>query len=92
MRACMSDEHKRQDARLNTNYKHLMSILDSSTKGELLKSQRLWVQFRDSNCQVAAMGESGTLGPVIIDSCFLDMTSSRADELEVFIKRASSTL
>lgn len=41
MRACMSDEHKRQDARLNTNYKHLMSILDSNTKGELLMSQRL---------------------------------------------------
>jgi uncharacterized protein YecT (DUF1311 family) len=47
---CMSAETARQDARLNENYKRLMSKLSAKRKKELLEAQRAWIKFWDANC------------------------------------------
>ena len=48
---CISAEHERQDARLNENYKRLISKLSPKRKEQLLEAQRAWVKFRDANCR-----------------------------------------
>ena len=45
---CMSAEFTRQDARLNENYKRLMSKLSAKRKEGLLEAQRAWIKFRDT--------------------------------------------
>src|SRR5262249_59651261 len=47
---CAIAETKRQDARLNENYKRLMSKLTEERKNALLEAQRAWIRFRDVNC------------------------------------------
>ena len=47
---CALAETKRQDARLNENYKRLMSKLTEQRKNALLEAQRAWIKFRDTNC------------------------------------------
>ena len=47
---CISAEFTRQDARLNENYKRLMSKLSGKRKEGLLEAQRAWIKIRDTNC------------------------------------------
>jgi uncharacterized protein YecT (DUF1311 family) len=45
---CIMAEAKQQDARLNENYKRLMSKLSEERKKTLLEAQRAWIRFRDA--------------------------------------------
>jgi uncharacterized protein YecT (DUF1311 family) len=47
---CIMAEAKQQDARLNENYKRLMSKFSEERKKTLLEAQRAWIRFRDANC------------------------------------------
>jgi uncharacterized protein YecT (DUF1311 family) len=44
--ACMTNERKFQDARLNKIYKQLLSVLNGKAKDELVASERAWVVFK----------------------------------------------
>lgn len=81
---CMSAEHKRQDARLNTAYKALMADLQPARKSQLQQAQRIWIQFRDANCGFYLDPEGGTMARVAANSCVMAMTAERANELENF--------
>ncbi|MCG8707406.1 DUF1311 domain-containing protein [Brenneria sp. 4F2] len=79
MRKCISEETKKQDNLLNNNYKKYISSLYPETRQQFIEAQRLWVKYRDANCSAfASEEEGGTLALIIIDSCYLDMTASRA--------------
>jgi hypothetical protein len=43
-------ETRRQYARLNENYKRLVSKLATERKNALVEAQRAWIKFRDANC------------------------------------------
>src|SRR5262245_18840934 len=47
---CILAETMRQDARLNENYKKLISKLPTERKNALVEAQRAWIKFRDANC------------------------------------------
>jgi uncharacterized protein YecT (DUF1311 family) len=57
---CISAELMRQDARLNENYKRLMSKLSAKRKEGLREAQRAWVKFRDANCGFFALRWTST--------------------------------
>jgi len=82
MQNCISNEYTRQDARLNLAYRKLTAQVSTSRKRELLTAQRLWIQFRDANCKFYADPNGGTIALLNTDSCMLDMTAQRANELE----------
>lgn len=83
MRDCYSSEIEIQDKRLNDNYKKFLATLNTDVKGHFVEAQRLWVKFRDENCEAFASQEAGgTLSSVINDSCYLKMTASRADDFQ----------
>ena len=85
MRECNGDELKRQDKRLNKNYKKAMSVLDSEHRDELKKVQRLWMKYRDAKCDFLFGLTGGTLDLLVGGSCYIDMTAQRADELEEIV-------
>ena len=44
--------------------------------------QRLWIKYRDANCAFAGSATGGTIDQVNGSGCVLDMTQTRAQELE----------
>ena len=50
---CILAETVRQDARLNTNYRNLLSKLTAERKSALIEAQRAWIRFRDAGWCIA---------------------------------------
>jgi uncharacterized protein YecT (DUF1311 family) len=82
MMDCMSAETARQDARLNENYKRLMSKVSAKRKKTLLEAQRAWIKFRDLNCEFYYDPDGGTAARSASNDCFLQATADRAKELK----------
>ena len=80
---CILAETRRQDARLNENYKRLISKLATEQKSALVEAQRPWIKFRDANCGFYADPEGGSAARVTAHECFLNATVDRAKELRL---------
>ncbi len=86
MRACEEDELGRQEQALNAVYSRLRSLLDPGRKAILLKSERAWLSFRDSQCDLEASGEEGgTLGRLEHAECMTKMTHQRVGALRQLV-------
>lgn len=81
MLGCIYGEHETQDARLNQNYKIAMQVLETAQQKQLRDAQRLWIKFRDANCNLLGSLSGGTLDQINAASCLLDMTKERAEVL-----------
>lgn len=81
---CISAEHEQQDLRLNQAYKALTARLTPERKAQLLEAQRLWLKYREANCNYIGSLTGGTMDSINSNACFLDMTVERADQLEWF--------
>ena len=79
---CIDAEVRRQDARLNKAYQELMTDLTTPRKKQLQDAQRAWLKFRDSNCDFYYDPEGGTIARVNAVTCMMNLTASRAKELE----------
>jgi uncharacterized protein YecT (DUF1311 family) len=84
---CIAAETATQDAKLNSAYKKLGEQLTPARKKELLAAQRLWIQYRDANCNFYADPEGGTMAAVSSSDCVMQATASRAKELENFLEQ-----
>jgi uncharacterized protein YecT (DUF1311 family) len=80
---CMLAETRRQDARLNENYKKLLSKLATERKNALIEAQRAWIRFRDANCGFYADPEGGSAARMAANECILNATADRATELQL---------
>jgi len=78
----ISAELMRQDARLNENYKRLMSKLSAKRKEGLREAQRAWVKFRDANCGFYYDPDGGSAARLASNNCILSATANRATELK----------
>ena len=85
MMDCIAAETRRQDTRLNENYKTLSSKVSPRRKRALLDAQRAWVRFRDANCDFYADPEGGTSARLSASECLLNATADRAKELKLLI-------
>src|SRR5262249_11886335 len=61
MMDCIGAETKRQDARLNENYKRHLSKLSANRKKALTEAPRAWIGFRDANCRFYYDPDGGSL-------------------------------
>ena len=82
MVSCNVKEAKVQDTRLNKAYKTALAAQKGSRKQQLQDVQRLWIKYRDANCAFAGSATGGTIDQVNGTGCMLDMTQTRAQELE----------
>jgi uncharacterized protein YecT (DUF1311 family) len=80
---CMLAETILQDARLNENYKKLLSKLATERKTALIEAQRAWIKFRDANCGFYANPEGGSTARMAASECILNATADRAKELQL---------
>jgi uncharacterized protein YecT (DUF1311 family) len=70
------------DTRLNAAYQQALRDAQSPKQRDQLRAaQRLWVQYRDANCEYYELGE-GTIARIEGGVCMLDLTRTRAQELE----------
>ena len=79
---CNAKQTKVQDDRLNRAYKTALAAQEGARKQQLQEVQRLWIKYRDANCAFAGSATGGTLDQVNGSGCVLDMTQTRAQELE----------
>lgn len=79
---CMGAEIKLQDVRLNKAYKAAMTAIEDDKTGQLQNVQRMWIKYRDANCGFVRRLTGGTLDSINAGSCVLQMTRTRAQELE----------
>ena len=86
MLECGDAEYKLQDARLNKAYKALQQNLNAERKKQLLDTQRLWIKFKESNCNFYFDPEGGSLARLNANSCLMSSTADRAKELETLAK------
>lgn len=82
MTDCIATELNTQDARLNGAYQKLRSYLSAERKKALQTAQRLWVKYRDTNCDFYNDPQGGTLHRMLASECVLRETAERAQELE----------
>ena len=80
---CILAETVRQDARLNKNYKNLLSKLAAERKSALIEAQRAWIKFRDTNCGFYADPEGGSAARMAANECILNAIAQRATELRL---------
>ncbi|CAN7144070.1 lysozyme inhibitor LprI family protein [Phenylobacterium sp. LjRoot225] len=83
MRECISAELHRRDAELNAAYRRLADVLATpDRKAALQAAQRAWIGFRDAECTADASGAvGGTIWPLIVETCHIDMTYERTLQL-----------
>ena len=79
---CNTKEAKVQDKRLNAAYKTALAAQQGARKQQLQDVQRLWIKYRDANCAFAGSATGGSIDQVNGSGCVLDMTQTRAKELE----------
>jgi uncharacterized protein YecT (DUF1311 family) len=82
MVSCSANETKVQDKRLNAAYKTALAAQQGARKQKLQDVQRLWIKYRDANCAFAGSATGGSIDRVNGAACVLDMTQTRAQELE----------
>ncbi|WP_347903914.1 lysozyme inhibitor LprI family protein [Pseudomonas purpurea] len=79
---CLGTELHVQDGRLNKGYKAAMALMEGGKKGQLQDVQRLWLKYRDAKCGFLIDLTGGTVDGLNQSSCALEMTKTRAEELE----------
>lgn len=82
--ACLEKARASSDGELNAVYGALRKRLDPEEAKQLVAAQRLWIQYRDANCEAERdLYGSGTgRGPAYL-ACLEAMTRQRTNELRV---------
>lgn len=83
---CLNKIYQESDKELNTNYKLLTTLLDTSAKTQLKRSQLEWIQNRNSECS----RRDGNAFFVNLE-CANNMTIGRAQFLQDRIRECKSS-
>jgi uncharacterized protein YecT (DUF1311 family) len=78
---CLNAKTAEWDKRMTVAYQRMRNAGEPKQRDQLLKAQRLWIQYRDANCLYYWLGE-GSIARVEAADCMLRMTKARAFELE----------
>lgn len=94
MNICAGDAYAEADKALNVQWmatKKAAAVWDDLIESEdrprgaeerLLKAQRAWLAYRDSQCEALGFTvEGGTMQPLVVSSCLADLTRKRTEEL-----------
>lgn len=82
--ACFAEALKKSDVELNVMYKRVETVVNMSELAKLRASQRLWLQFRESNCDAEhELYSGGSAAPMVKLACLEAMTRHRTEELQV---------
>ncbi len=81
--SCFIDASKKADAELNQVYGVVLTVIQGVDLKDLKSAQRLWIQFRDSNCTAEReLYYGGSAAPTVYYACIEAMTRNRITELK----------
>lgn len=83
---CIDTEYKVQDKRLNSAYKILSSKQTPARVTQLRDLQKIWIKYRDANCNFYYDPDGGSMARIMANDCMLTMTKDRANEFESMLK------
>jgi uncharacterized protein YecT (DUF1311 family) len=87
LNSCTAISYQTADVNLNAAYKKLVAGQGGLLKQKLVKAQRLWIQFRDANCDYEGEGVSGgSAAPMVYFGCLAQMTTARTKTLESYLR------
>ena len=78
---CLNAKTAEWDKRMTIAYQQALKDAQPKQREQLRVAQRLWIQYRDSNCLYYGLGE-GTISRIEAGYCMKDLTQTRAVELE----------
>ena len=82
MNMCANEDFTKADKRLNTAYNQLIKGLEPKQQNDLRQSQRGWIQYKESHCELeASWVEGGSMEGMLYDQCQTKLTESREKEL-----------
>ncbi len=85
--SCMNKEFERIEKELNQVYKRQMKSLstDTETKTALRNAQRLWIKFREADCEAVIMpSKGGSIVTAEYLDCMISHAKQRIRELKEF--------
>lgn len=81
---CFSTALDKSDSDLNRLYQRVQTVVSGDELVDLKAAQRLWIKFRDANCDAEhELYDGGTAAPVVKLACLEAMTRHRTEELKV---------
>lgn len=84
---CALQNAQAADKKLNQTYQTLLPKLAASQKQNLVKAQRAWIEFKDSNCAYEKNRfEKGSIAPMVYHNCMERVTKQRTTDLENYLK------
>jgi uncharacterized protein YecT (DUF1311 family) len=97
MNYCADQDYRKADGLMNAQWKKTRAALIAWDKANppdqkgaadlLLESQRGWLTFRDSQCEVEAYSANGgTMQPMLYSSCLAELTRKRTEELQTLVE------
>lgn len=83
---CLMAKAAEWDERLNVAYRKVLQDAAPAQRDPLRAAQRLWIQYRDTNCLYYGRGQ-GTIARLDAGECKRSMTEARAKELDGLARR-----
>jgi uncharacterized protein YecT (DUF1311 family) len=97
MNQCAAEDYRTADAAMNAQWAETRAAMiawdkasppsdDTGAAKRLLASQRAWLAFRDTACDLEGYSvEGGSMQPLIISSCLAELTKRRTEELKSLV-------
>lgn len=83
IRECYSEKLNSAEKKLLLTYQSKLNTLEPDNKQQLIKAQRLWVQFKEADCiQVANQFDDRTGAMSLRFECLMNKAIAREKELE----------
>ena len=83
---CLLDRTAQWEKRLDAAYQQALKDALPEQREKLRTAQKLWLQYRDANCEYYGRGP-GTWAGIQAGYCMKDLTQTRAQELESATER-----
>ena len=84
---CLKKESDRWKARMVRAYGAVTGKLGPKQKKNLITAQQAWLRYRQTNCAYYASETGGTIDRITSNTCWLELTSHRAMEMERLLKK-----
>lgn len=89
MNVCASRDYDREDKRLNDSYRDLVAKLEPAKREKLREVQRVWLSYRDLNCDFQSVDyQGGTIHSLVQSTCLAEMTKQRTKDLKAMLEEA----
>ena len=82
--ACFADALKKSDSQLNQVYRRVQRVVDGDELVKLKEAQRLWMRYRDANCEAEhEFYSEGSAASIVKLACLEAVIRHRTEELKV---------